>query len=172
MVEDRTQLQTQPPMRRQERIPGHLRAHLAIAQDEVRKHGEHRPARRALDAPDGDPTQPNTRIMRMARQAPSSAAGRLVFQLKAQGQEKGEHKFEKRLAVAKQLKVGRFILKINRDGAVFTGLAGCIVPGSSSGQMVAAADDPKWRDTCTISRKSRRAEIPHHIIRWNVLFLE
>src|SRR2546429_3501726 len=34
---------------------------------------------RALDAPDGDPTQPDTRIMRMACQAPSPATGRLVL---------------------------------------------------------------------------------------------
>src|SRR5205807_2845074 len=40
---------------------------------------------------------------------------------------------------------------------------------SSSGQMVGAADDLKWRKTCTISRRSRRAEVkfrrtqyPHH----------
>jgi hypothetical protein len=48
-----------------------------------------------------------------------------MFELQAKGQEKGEDTFEKRFAVAKQLKVGPFILKINRDGPVFTGLAGC-----------------------------------------------
>ena len=146
----------------QQRITGHCGPHLAVTQDEMRQDRKHCLARRTLDAPDSDPTEPDTDVMRVAGQAPAAGTSRLVFQLKAQGQEKGEHKFEKRLAVAKQLKVGRFILKINRDGAVFTGLAGCIVPGSSSGQMVAAADDPKWRDTCTISRKSRRAEVPHH----------
>jgi hypothetical protein len=85
-----------------------------------------------------------------------------VFELKAEGQDEGDHEFDKCLTIAKQLKVGRFILKINRDGSVFAGLAGCIVHGSSSGPMVGAADDPKWRNTCIISRRSRRAEVPHH----------
>ena len=40
-------------------------------------------ARGALDPPDGDATQADTGIMRVARQAPTSAAGGLVFQLKA-----------------------------------------------------------------------------------------
>ena len=77
-------------MRGQQGIAGHLRAHLAIAQDEVRQDGEHRFARRALDTPDGDPTQPDTDIMGVARQAPAAATGRLVFELKAEGQEEGE----------------------------------------------------------------------------------
>jgi hypothetical protein len=51
------------------------------------------------------------------------------------------------------LKIGRFILKINRDGPVFSGLAGRVLHGSSSGQMVGIADDPKWRNTHTISRR-------------------
>ena len=41
MVEDRTQLQTEAAMRGQQRITGHLRSHLAIAQDEVREDREH-----------------------------------------------------------------------------------------------------------------------------------
>ena len=82
--------------------------------------------------------------MRVARQAPAAATGRLVFELKAQGQEKGEHAFDKRLAIAKQLKVGRFVLKIDGDGPVFAGLAGGVAHGSPSGQMVVAADDPRW----------------------------
>ena len=43
--------------------------------------------------------------MRVPRQASSSATGRLLFQLKAKGQEKGEETFEKCLAIAKGLKV-------------------------------------------------------------------
>ena len=119
MVEHRTQLQTQSAMRRQQGIAGHLRAHLAIAQDEMREDREHRFARRTLDTPDGDPTQTDTDVMRVARQAPAAATGRLVFELKAEGQDEGEDTFEKRLAIAKQLKVGRFVLKIDGDGAVF-----------------------------------------------------
>ena len=84
-------------MRRQQGITGHLRAHLAIAQDEVRQDREHRFARRALETPDGDPTQTDTDIMRVARQAPAPATGGLVFELKAEGQDEGEHTFEKAL---------------------------------------------------------------------------
>jgi hypothetical protein len=43
--------------------------------------------------------------MRMARQAPTSLTRRLVFELKAQGQDKSHHQFHKGLAVAKQLHV-------------------------------------------------------------------
>ena len=44
-----------------------------------------------------------------------------MFQLKAEGQDEGEDTFEERLAIAKQLKVGRFAPEINGDGAVFAG---------------------------------------------------
>ena len=59
----------------------------------------------------------------------------------------------KPLAVAKELKVGRFIVKIDGDGPVFAGLAGGISHGSSSGQMVGVADDPKWGNACPIARR-------------------
>jgi hypothetical protein len=72
-------------------------------------------ARRALDAPDGDPTEPEADIMRVARQAPAAVTRRLVGQLKAEGQEKGEDAFDKGLAIAKELKVGGFILEIGLD---------------------------------------------------------
>ena len=106
-------------MRGQQGIAGHLRSHLAIAQDEVRQDREHRFARRTLDTPDGDPTQADAHIMGVARQAPASATGRLMCELKAEGQDEGQHTFEKRLAIIKELKVGRFILKIDGDGTVF-----------------------------------------------------
>src|SRR5438270_1190437 len=143
-------------------MSGDRRTHLALAQDKMRQDGEHRATRGALDPPDGDATQADTGIMRVARQAPTAVTGCLVEELKAKREHEGDHAFDKCLAIAKQLKVSRFILKINRDGPVFAGLAGCIVHGSSSGQMVGAADDLKWRKTCTISRRSRRAEVPHH----------
>jgi len=114
---------------------------VAIAQDEVGEHREDRFARRALDAPDGDPTQPDTRIMRMACQAPSPATGRLVLELKTEGEKERQDTFEKRLAVAKQLKVGRFVLKIHGDGPVFAGLAGGGSHGSPSSHQVSSADE-------------------------------
>ena len=86
---------------------------------------EDRFARRALDTPDSDPAQADTDIMGVAGQAPAAATARLVCELKAQGQEKGDDEFDKRLAIAKQLKVGRFVLKIDGDGAVFSRRFGC-----------------------------------------------
>ena len=49
---------------------------------------------------------------------------RLVFELKAKRQDACDHAFDKRLAIAQELQVGRFILKIHSDGAIFAGLAG------------------------------------------------
>ena len=88
-------------MRGQEGIAGHLRSHLAIAQDEMRQDGEHGFAPRALETPDADATQPDPHIMRVARQAPAPATGGLVNELKAKGQEKSENEFDKRFAIAK-----------------------------------------------------------------------
>ena len=66
--------------------------------------------------------------MGVARQAPAAATGRLVCELKAKGQEEGEDTFDKRLAIAKQLKVGRFILEIDGDGTVFACLVWLLCP--------------------------------------------
>jgi hypothetical protein len=67
--------------------------------------------------------------MRVAGQAPATATARRVFELQAKGEETGEYAFDKRLAVAKQLYVARFVLKIDGDGPVFAGLAGCGLHG-------------------------------------------
>ena len=71
----------------QESITRDLRAHLAIAQDEMRQHGEHRMTCRALEPPDGHPTQAHAEIMRVARQASATVTRGLVFELKAEGQD-------------------------------------------------------------------------------------
>ena len=76
-------IEAQSAMGRQQGIACDLRAHLAVAQDEMRQDREYGFAGRALDAPDGDPTQTDAHIMRVARQASPSAAGRLVLELKA-----------------------------------------------------------------------------------------
>lgn len=131
-------------MGRHQGIASYLRSHVTIAQDEMRQHGEHGLAPRTLETPDADPTQPDTGIVRVARQAPATATGRLVFQLKPDGEDERQHQFNKGLAVAKELKVGRLILEIDGDGSVFAGLTSCVSHGSSSGQMVVAADDPRW----------------------------
>ena len=57
----------------------------------------------------------HTRLMRVACQTPSPPASRFVFELKAQGQHEGEDQFHKGLAIAKELKVGGFILEIDGD---------------------------------------------------------
>src|SRR5712691_7582039 len=93
---------------------------MVIAQDEMGEDREHRSTRRALYPPDGHPTQTDAYIMRMPRQAPAAITGRLVFELEAEGEEESDDTLEKRLAVAKQLKVGRFVLKIDGDGPVFS----------------------------------------------------
>src|SRR6266571_9482417 len=94
--------------------------------------------------------------MRMAGQASPSLTSRLVCELKTKGEEEREHAFDKRLAVAKQLRGGRFVVKIDSDGPVFAGLAGRVAHGSSSGQMVGAADDPQWGKTCLMARRPRQ----------------
>src|SRR6266581_2389401 len=94
--------------------------------------------------------------MRMAGQASPSLTSRLVCELKTKGEEEREHAFDKRLAVAKQLIVGRFVVKIDSDGPVFAGLAGRVAHGASSGQMVGAADDPQWGKTCLMARRPRQ----------------
>ena len=101
----------------------------------MREDREDRSTCGALDPPDGDPTQPDTDIMGVACQTPAAATRRLVFQLKAKGQEEGAHELEKRLAITKQLKVGGFVLEIDGDRPIFRGsvwrLAPCVTPRSS-----------------------------------------
>jgi hypothetical protein len=125
MTDDRTTFQTQSAVSGQQGVAGHLGAHLVIAQDKVGQDGEHCVTRRALDTPDGETTQTDADIMRVARQAPAAATGRLLPELKAQGQHEGHDTFEKRLAIAKELNVGRFVSKIDADRAVFSGRFGC-----------------------------------------------
>ena len=142
-------------MGRQQGIAGHRGSHLAIAEDEMRQDGAYRFARGALETPDGDAPETDTHIMRVTRQAPAATTGRLVLELKTDGQNESQHQSHKGLAVAKQLKVGRFVLKINSDGPIVAGLVGGVSHGSSSGPMVSVADDPKWGNAGTISRGSR-----------------
>src|SRR5262252_8756086 len=144
MIEHGAQLQTEAAVRGQQGIPGHLWTHLAVAQDKMRQDGEHRTTRGALDPPDGDATQADTGIMRVARQAPTAVTGRLVKALKAEGEEEREYAFNKGLAVAKQLKVGRFVSKIDGDSPVFTGPFGGCAHVSPLCHQVLYADETQW----------------------------
>ena len=93
-----------------------------------------------------------------------------MFQLQTEGEEDSEHTFNKRFAIAKQLEVGGFILKIDGDSPVFVGLVDGVSHRSPSGQMVGAADDPTWGNAYTISRGLGRLWGLYHSIGWNVAF--
>jgi hypothetical protein len=67
----------------------------------MRQDGEHRFAGRALDTPKSEPTEADTSVMGVTCQAPTATTGRLVGELQSQGQEKGEHAFDKGLAITK-----------------------------------------------------------------------
>jgi hypothetical protein len=91
---------------------------MAIAQDKVGQDREDCFARGALNTPDRYSTETDPDVMRVTRHVPSAVTTRLVFELKAKGQEEGEHALEKRLTITKQPKVGCFILKIDGNGTV------------------------------------------------------
>src|SRR4029453_10702335 len=110
----------------------------------MREDGEYGFARGALDTPDGYTSEPETDVMRVTRHESSPATGRLVFQLKANRQDKGERKLEKRLAVAKQVIVGRFIVEIDGDGAVLPSPCRCCAHVSPPGHQVSSADETRW----------------------------
>src|SRR5713101_1253636 len=65
--------------------------------------------------------------------------GRLVCELKAEREEQGEHTLNERFAVAQQLKIGRFVLKIDGDGPVFACSFGCLSHVSPPGYQVSVA---------------------------------
>ena len=92
--------------------------HLAITQDEMWEDREHRFARRTLYPPDGDSTETDAGIMRMACETPAPVTGGLVLELQAKGYDEGEDTFEERLSIAKQLEIRRFAPEIDGDGAV------------------------------------------------------
>ena len=111
-------------------------------------------ARGALEPPDGDATQADTGIMRVARQAPTAVTGRLVEELKAEGEKEREYEFNKGLAVAKQLQVGRFVSKIDGDGPVFAGPFGGCAHVSPLCHQVLYADETPWGEHIAIARPS------------------
>ena len=79
--------------------------------------------------------------MGMARQAPTAATGRLVGELKAEGQDEGQHTFEKCFPIAKQLAVRRFAPEINGDGAVFSRRLSHYAHVSPPGLQVSSAEE-------------------------------
>src|SRR5262249_9047638 len=82
MADHRAQFQTEPSMRRSQGVADPLGSHRAIAQDEMREDREYGFAPCALDPPDGETTQPDTDIMRVADKTPAPATARRVGELK------------------------------------------------------------------------------------------
>jgi hypothetical protein len=107
-----------------------------------------------MDAPDGETAQPDAHIVRVTGQASTAATGRLVGELKAKGQEESAHEFNKGLAVAKQLQVGRFVSKIDGDGPVFAGPFGGCAHVSPLCHQVLYADETQWGEHIEIARPS------------------
>jgi hypothetical protein len=110
----------------------------------MRQDREHGFAPRTLHPPDGDSTQTNADIMRVACETPDPAAGGLVLELKAKGQEKSEDELDKRLAVFDHAEVGGFVSKIDGDGAVFSRRFGRCAHVSPLCHPVSSADETRW----------------------------
>ena len=98
--------------------------------------------------------------MGVARQAPAPATGRLVGELKAKGEEKGEHKLKECLAIIQQANVGGFILEINGDSAVVPRLCGCcgqcVTPQIIRSRKLMQYDEDNTLQFKTIVQGSRR----------------
>ena len=82
--------------------------------------------------------------MGVSGQTPTTGAGRLVGELKAQGKEKGKDEFDKCLAIVYQLHVGGWLLEIDRDGTVVAGWLSALSHVSSSVEMAVGADETSW----------------------------
>jgi len=128
----------------QQGLAAHVRWHLARASDDMRQDREHGLAPRTLPPPDGETPQTNADIMRVACETPALAAGGLVLELKAKGQEKSENELDKRLAVLNQAEVGGFVSKINGDGAVFSRRCGRCAQVSPLCHQVSSAEETRW----------------------------
>jgi hypothetical protein len=79
--------------------------------------------------------------MGVAGQTAAVGTGRLVDKLEADREEEGEDKFDKRFAIAEQLKVGGLVMKINGDSAVLACRFGSLSHVSSSVEMAIDADE-------------------------------
>ena len=127
---------------------------MARAQDNMGEDCAHRLACRALYPPDGHPTQTDTDIRRMPREASAAVTSRLVFQLEAEGEEASDDPREQRFPVCNQAKVRGFISKIDGDGAVFSRRFGRCAHVSLPGDQVSEGDATRWEQHIEISRPS------------------
>src|SRR5215831_17596688 len=115
----RTPLQAESSMGGEQGLPRYIGTHAAIAQDEVGQHRKDSLARSTLHAPEGEAAEANPSIMGVAGQTAAAVTGRFVAELKADGEDKGEDKLDECLAIVEELRVGQFIIEIDREGAVF-----------------------------------------------------
>jgi hypothetical protein len=129
-LEHRTPRHAQAARRGQQHSAGPLRAHAAIASDEVREARDHRLTGRAWAAPESDPAQTDADRMGVTRQAPAAITEGRVLALATAGQKAGEDPLEKRLPIAQQLKGRGCIAKSDGHGAVFSSLFGRLPPVS------------------------------------------
>jgi hypothetical protein len=121
-------------------LPRQFGTHTAIAQDEVGQHCKDSLARGTLHAPDGEAAEANPRIMGVAGETAAVTQG-FVIELEAKSQEKGQNEVNERFAIAQQLKVGGFIVKIDGEGTVLAGRFGALSHVSSSVEMAVGADE-------------------------------
>lgn len=139
MAEHRTPLPTAATRGRPQGVAGHRRAPGARAPDAVGADCDHRWAGGALETPERPPSQTDTAGMRVARHGPSPIAGRLVWQLNAQGHGDGQDTFETRLALAQPLQGGRFRLHSAGDGPGFP----CWCGGAAQGSPQVRGSEPR-----------------------------
>ena len=97
----------------------------------MRQNREDRFASGALNAPDGEAAEANPSVMRMASQSTTAITARFVGELKAQGEDEGQHELDKCFGVVKELQVGGFIVEIDGEGAVFAFRFGSLAHVSS-----------------------------------------
>jgi hypothetical protein len=116
----------------------------------TRQDGQHGFARRTLETS----PQADADIMGVARQAPATTTSHLGCQLNAKRQDASEDTCDKRLAVTKELNVGRFVPKIDGDGAVCACRFGCFPPVSPPSHQVSSADETPGDEHMEISRPS------------------
>lgn len=83
-----------------------------------------------LDTPAGETTQAETGIVGVACQT-AAVTGRSVFELQADGEEKGKDELDERLGMTKELSVGCLIVEIDGERAVVACRFGCLSHVSS-----------------------------------------
>jgi hypothetical protein len=74
-------------------------------------------------------------------QTAPAGTGRFVVELKADREDEGKDKLDKRFAIAEQLKVGGWSLEIDGDGAVLAQRFGSLSHISPSVEMAIGADE-------------------------------